>query len=332
MSDTREEIALEPVAGASITILMDNISDMLVPGGDGIVRPPLVGGPTVDAEVFEGPGPDVVRAEHGFSALVTVHAESGDRRILFDTGISPDGMTENMRRLDLDPKDVESVVMSHGHVDHTGGLIGFVRAVGRRNVPLLIHPDFWLERRIAIPGRDPIELPTPSRRALQDGGYAITEERRPSLLLDSAVLVTGEVHRGTDFETGFPVHQARRDGEWTPDPHIRDDQAIVLDVAGKGLVIVTGCGHAGIVNITRQAQRLTGVDRVHAIVGGFHLSGGLFEPIIDRTVAELAEVAPDIVFPGHCTGWRAQQAMAARLPDTYVHPTVGTRLEVGTVS
>jgi 7,8-dihydropterin-6-yl-methyl-4-(beta-D-ribofuranosyl)aminobenzene 5'-phosphate synthase len=329
MTDRLESVDLQPVAGVSITVLVDNISDLLAAGGPGIVRPPLVGGPTVDAGVFHSP--DVVRAEHGFSALVAVHTSMGDRRILFDTGISPDGMTDNMRRLDVDPKDVESVVMSHGHLDHTGGLIGFVRAVGRPNLPLLIHPDFWLERRLAVPGRDPIELPTPSRRALEDGGYEVTEERRPSLLLADSILVTGEVHRTTDFETGFPVHQALRDGEWTPDPHIRDDQAIVLDVEGKGLVIITGCGHAGVVNITRQAQRLTGVDRVHAIIGGFHLTGGLFEKIIERTVDELAEIAPDIVFPGHCTGFRAQQAMASRLPDTYVHPTVGTRLELGSV-
>lgn len=323
-----ESVRLEPVDEVAVTILVDNIADLLVPGGPGIVRPSVVGGPTLDAGVFLGPGPDVVRAEHGFSALVRVRRGADERVILFDTGISPDGMVENMRRLDLDPGSVEAVVMSHGHVDHTGGLTGFIRAVGRRNMPLLVHPDFWLQRRLFVPGRDPMELPTPSRRALEDGGYDVIEEVRPSLLVGGSILVTGEVHRTTDFERGFPVHQARRDGEWAPDPHIRDDQAIVVDVAGKGLVVITGCGHAGVVNIIRQARALTGVEHVHAVVGGFHLSGGLFESIIETTADHLAQIGPDIVFPGHCTGWRAQHVLAARLPDAYVHPTVGTRIHL----
>ncbi|NIS35618.1 MAG: MBL fold metallo-hydrolase, partial [Actinobacteria bacterium] len=94
----------------------------------------------------------------------------------------------------------------------------------------------------------------------------------------------------------------------------------MLHLRGKGLVVLTGCGHAGIVNIVRHAMRLTGVERVHAVAGGFHLSGGLFEPIIGDTIAGLVEVGPDILVPGHCTGWRAQQALAAAMPDAYVHP------------
>jgi 7,8-dihydropterin-6-yl-methyl-4-(beta-D-ribofuranosyl)aminobenzene 5'-phosphate synthase len=166
MTDRLGSVSLDTVVGVSITILMDNISDLLAAGGPGIIRPALLGGQTVDAGVFAAP--DVVRAEHGFSALVTAHTPGGERRILFDTGISPDGMTDNMRRLDVDPKDVESVVMSHGHLDHTGGLIGFVQAVGRGNVPLLIHPDFWLERRLSVPGRAICRPPADERSRTAD--------------------------------------------------------------------------------------------------------------------------------------------------------------------
>jgi 7,8-dihydropterin-6-yl-methyl-4-(beta-D-ribofuranosyl)aminobenzene 5'-phosphate synthase len=140
------------------------------------------------------------------------------------------------------------------------------------------------------------------------------------------LLVTGEVDRTVEFERGFPIHQAKRDGEWTPDPLILDEQAIVVHVRGKGLVILTGCGHAGIVNMVRYARRLTGVDQVHAVIGGFHLTGGLFEPIIGPTVDALAELNPALVMPGHCSGFRAQQELAARLPEAYAHPSVGTRL------
>jgi 7,8-dihydropterin-6-yl-methyl-4-(beta-D-ribofuranosyl)aminobenzene 5'-phosphate synthase len=321
-------LPLEPVDRVSITVLVDNIADLLIPSAGPVVRPSLAAGPTIPVSVFDGPGPDVVRAEHGYSALVTVGVKGTDHRILFDTGISPDGMIENMRRLDVDPTGVEAVVMSHGHLDHTGGLAGFIDTVGRANVPLLLHPDFWLQRRLSIPGADPIEIPSPSRRALEAGGFEIVEDVRPSFLLDGAVLITGEIARTTPFETGFPPHQAFRDGAWVPDPLIRDDQAIVLHLRGRGLVVLSGCGHAGIVNIVRQAVALTGVDRVHAVVGGFHLSGGLFEPIIGDTIAGLAAVDPDLLVPGHCTGWRAQHALATAMPDAYVHPTVGTRLEL----
>lgn len=323
-----EPVHLEPVDRVSITVLVDNVADLLLPSEGPVHRPSLFAGPTIPVAVFEGPGPDVVRAEHGYSALVTVGVKGTDHRILFDTGISPDGMVENMRRLDIDPTGVEAVVMSHGHLDHTGGLGGFIDAVGRANIPLLLHPDFWLRRRIVVPGADPIEIPSPSRRALEAGGFEIVEDARPGFLLDDALLVTGEVARTTPFETGFRPHQAFRDGSWVPDPWIRDDQAIVVNLRGRGLVVLTGCGHAGIVNIVRHAMALTGVDRVHAIVGGFHLSGGSFEQIIGDTVAGLATVGPDLLVPGHCTGWRAQHALAAAMPDAYVHPVVGTRLEL----
>jgi 7,8-dihydropterin-6-yl-methyl-4-(beta-D-ribofuranosyl)aminobenzene 5'-phosphate synthase len=101
-----------------------------------------------------------------------------------------------------------------------------------------------------------------------------------------------------------------------------------VHVAGRGLVVLTGCGHAGIVNVVRYARALTGIEQVHAVVGGFHLSGAAFEPIIDVTVAALADLAPEVVLPAHCTGWRAQHALAARLPDAFVTNTVGTRLEL----
>ena len=95
-------------------------------------------------------------------------------------------------------------------------------------------------------------------------------------------------------------------------------------MAGKGLVILTGCGHAGVVNIVRYAQRLTGVDEIYAVMGGFHLNGPLFEPIIQATCDGLAEAAPEWLVPTHCTGWRATHALAARFPDAFIQNSVGT--------
>jgi 7,8-dihydropterin-6-yl-methyl-4-(beta-D-ribofuranosyl)aminobenzene 5'-phosphate synthase len=143
--------------------------------------------------------------------------------------------------------------------------------------------------------------------------------------VDGSVLITGEIDRTTEFEHGMPpAHQAWNGTGWHHDPLVIDDQALVVHLRGHGLVVLTGCGHAGVINILRQAKRLTGVNRVHALIGGLHLSGPAFEPIIAPTVAELGKLAPGLIAPGHCTGWRAQHALAAAFPEAWVPSSSGT--------
>ena len=324
-----ETIGLEPVESVAITTLVDNLTDILLLDEGPALRAPIdARAPRVPAPVLEGgTALAALRAEHGFAALVTVSRGGREHRILFDTGISPDGLVENMRRLELSPHDIEVIVLSHGHFDHTTGMDGLIRALGQANLPVLIHPEFWSRRRLALPGREPIMLPSTSRGALEGAGFEIVERAQPSFLLEGSLLVTGEVDRTSGFERGFPVHQAHRDGAWQPDPLILDDQALVANVAGKGLVVLTACGHAGVVNTVSYARRLTGEQRVHAIVGGFHLNGPLFEPIIAPTCDALAELGPDYLVPTHCTGWRAIHTLAARFPDAYLQTSVGTRFE-----
>src|SRR5215475_11700324 len=135
-AEPRLTIPLEPVDEVTITTLVDNVTDLLAVD-TGPARRPFIG--------------DAVRGPSS----------------LFDDGLSPDALVTNMRRLGVDPGSVEAVVLSHGHSDHTTGLDGFIRAVGRSSLPVIIHPEFWNRRRLVIPGRDPIELPTASRRALE---------------------------------------------------------------------------------------------------------------------------------------------------------------------
>ena len=258
--------------------------------------------------------PDALIAEPGFSALVRIEKAGRTRTLLFDTGVSPNGMVENMRRFGIDPTEVEVIVLSHGHWDHVTGMEGLVRVLGRTSLPVMIHPEFWSRRRISFPGLEPAEFPSTSRSALEEMGFAIVEERQPSFLLDGAVLITGEVDRTTPFETGFSGHQAMRQGSWQDDPLILDDQAMVVSLGDRGLVVLSGCGHAGIVNTVRYARRLTGQDRVAAIVGGFHLSGPMFERIISPTVEALAELSPSLLVPAHCTGWKACHQFATQFP------------------
>ncbi len=126
----------------------------------------------------------------------------------------------------------------------------------------------------------------------------------------------------------MPIHLALRDGHWEPDPLILDDQALIVNVRDRGLVVVTGRGHSGVVNIMRYARQLTGIEEVHAVIGGFHLTGAIFDPIIPVTVDAVAELSPDVVVPAHCTGWHAMHVLANRLPEAFIQNTVGTRFDV----
>jgi 7,8-dihydropterin-6-yl-methyl-4-(beta-D-ribofuranosyl)aminobenzene 5'-phosphate synthase len=269
-----------------------------------------------------------LRAEHGYSAMIDVVRGGHTRRVLYDTGVSPYGLVDNLDRLDVSPDTFESIVLSHGHFDHVAGMHGLIERMSGRDVPVILHPDFWTRRRIVTPQKT-VELPTPSRKAIEGAGFRIVEDRQPSLLLDGTLLITGEVPRRTSFETGMPPgHQAWQDGDWQHDPWVREDQALIAHVRGRGLVIVTGCGHAGIVNIVRHVQRLTGEDQIAAIIGGFHLSGPMFEPIIEPTVAAFDELQPELLMPAHCTGWKAVHRLAHRFPDAFVQSAVGTTISL----
>jgi 7,8-dihydropterin-6-yl-methyl-4-(beta-D-ribofuranosyl)aminobenzene 5'-phosphate synthase len=319
---------LNAVDRVEILTVIDNVMDVLLRSTD-VAKRMEAGGrerlPFVEAPLLEsGRAADPPVAEHGLSFLISV--SQGDRRrtVLFDTGSTVNGLVHNLRVLDVDPAEIETIVLSHGHFDHTTGLNGLAQRL-QPLPPLVVHPDFWLKRRVALPRREPYELPTTSEEKVRAAVFPVIESREPSSLLDDSLLVTGEIERTTEFEQGLAVHQAFRDGEWQPDPLIYDDQALVANVRGKGLVVITGCGHAGVINTVRYARKLTGVDQVYAVLGGFHLAPPAFEPSIWPTVEALAEFGPQVVVPAHCTGWRATHALAAAFPDAFIQGSVGTR-------
>ena len=313
-----ERVALLPVDAVDVTILVDNAIDILAAPNDLARRPPFV---------YEWQEREQLRAEHGYALLVTLTRGGRSETILYDAGLGRDTAVHNLDVLERDPKDIRAVVLSHGHADHHSGLEGLYRRVGRSALPLVAHPDVWRDRKIVFPTGVEVHMPPPSGQDLGREGWQIVEERGPSLLLDGAVLVTGQVERVTDYEKGFPPQQARTaDGLWEPDPWIWDDQAVVAHLRDRGLVVLSSCSHSGAVNVVRHARATTGVERVHAFVGGMHLTGGLFEPIIGRTIDDLVAIGPAVVVPGHCTGWRAVHELIRRLPGAYVQSNVGTTL------
>ncbi len=324
-----EPITLEPVDSVTVTTIIDNGADLLS-AVTGKAREATYGGPRLasplmeDGEVFDG-----LVAEHGYSALLELRRGERVSTVLYDAGLSPFGVRDNMRRLQIDPRDIEAAVMSHGHFDHTTGLEGVIEDLGRSGIPMVLHPDFWNRRRIRLEGTETIELPTPSRSYIERMGVQVIEEREPSFLFDSGLLVTGEVERTSGFEQGMDNQQAFKDGAWVDDGLVLDDQAAVVNVAGKGLVVLTGCGHAGVVNILRHVRRITGIEQVHAVIGGLHLTGKAFEPVIGPTVDAIAELRPALIVPAHCTGWKAQLALAGRLPEAVIPNAVGAVFEIG---
>jgi len=295
----------------AVTILVDNYTDLLMMAGSDVVRRPMLAPPAAPL------------AEHGLACLLEVSA--GDERhvLLLDTGISSACLRHNVDVLGVDLSQVETVVLSHGHFDHFGGLVDILATL-RRGVPVVLHPDAFLERRIRIPGVDRIiELPRLQRETLEQTGAVIDARSQASTLASDLVLVTGAVARTTDFEVGFPLAEAKIGGEWSADPFC-DDQGVVVNVKGRGLVVIGGCSHAGIINTTRYAQDITGGERVHAVLGGFHLSGPLFEAAVAPTIEAMKSLAPDYVVPMHCTGCTAIERFAEAMPAQFVRNTVGT--------
>jgi 7,8-dihydropterin-6-yl-methyl-4-(beta-D-ribofuranosyl)aminobenzene 5'-phosphate synthase len=313
-----ERVSLRPVDVAEVTVLVDNFVDLLLPSTEVVRRP------RVDYDLWE-PDREQLVAEHGLSLLLSIERDGERASLLYDAGLGRQTAIHNLDVLQVRLTDLRAVVLSHGHSDHHGGLEGMLRRVGAQGMPFVIHPDAWRDRKVVFPTGAEVHLPPPSRQDLDREGVVVSEERQPSLMIDGTVLVTGQVERVTDFERGFPLNHARAGSGWEPDPWIWDDQAVVVNVEDRGLVVLSSCSHSGAINVLRQAQRLTGVEQVHAFVGGMHLTGGIFEPIIPQTLDQLVAIGPTWVVPCHCTGWKATHEVARRLPEAFVQPSVGTR-------
>jgi 7,8-dihydropterin-6-yl-methyl-4-(beta-D-ribofuranosyl)aminobenzene 5'-phosphate synthase len=303
--------SLSPVDGVEVTVLADNYTDMFMTQDTPLCRRPKF------------MPPQTLLAEHGFSCVLKVRSGEDEQVVLMDAGVNPACVLHNASLLKTDLKSVDAIALSHGHPDHFLGLSGVLPSL-KKDVPLMLHPDAFLERRMNVPAAGkPVPIPRLDASALLAGGAVPQTSRHPRTIADGMVLMTGEVERKVPFEKGFPWAEAKIDGEWVVDP-FNDDQALVVNVRDRGLVVISGCAHAGIINTVAYAKKVTGVERVHAVLGGFHLTGPLFGPVIGPTVEAMKEIGPDAVVPMHCTGWTAITRFMEDMPGRCLLNTVGT--------
>lgn len=308
---------LKEADGVEVVILVDNFSDVLLPGSGAVVRPPLARGGVIPK--------NTPQAEHGLCLLVKVRMGDRVSAVLLDAGYTDIAVPHNLDFLGISLEKLDAVILSHGHMDHVGALKEIFRRTGRQT-RLIVHPDAFLDRALQFPAMDRIFFPPfPDKATLTAWGAEIVENKDPLLLCEGSMLITGEVPRVTGFEKGMPGAMIFRDGGFVPDT-FRDDQSIVVNVKNKGLVVISGCAHAGIINSVLYGRELTGRTDVCAVIGGFHLSGAIMEPAIEPTVKELKKMSLQVISPMHCTGFKAIARIAGEMPDAFVLSSVGTRI------
>jgi 7,8-dihydropterin-6-yl-methyl-4-(beta-D-ribofuranosyl)aminobenzene 5'-phosphate synthase len=245
-----------------------------------------------------------LKSKHGLSFFV--QAKIGDEKVtvLMDAGPSSDALLYNVDALGVNLEDVDVVALSHGHYDHTGGLLEALKQMKKR-VPVIGHPTLFDPKLSLMPHLRLIGAPVKISDVKSAGGVLLLAAN-PVKIADG-ITTTGEVPRTTGFESvsGFwTVHNRS-----FVDDMMLDDQSLVVDVEGKGLVVVSGCAHSGIINTIKYAQKITGNSRVYAVLGGFHLIGADAKRI-QSTVDELEKLDPKFVGPCHCTGKKAAEKFA----------------------
>jgi len=265
-----------------------------------------------------------LRAEHGLAHFVEITRGGETVRIAFDFGPSEAAITHNFRVLGLDPGTIDVLALSHGHWDHFGGLLGFLRTYRpTMKKPLAFHggADHFLPRWNQR-GADRVSMGRLYREEIERYDVRVETVRTPTLLADG-VLLSGEMHEAEPFEPIPANLRVERDGAIVPDDFL-GEQTLIVNLKGRGLVVVTSCSHRGIVGICRNATRIAGVSKVHAVIGGFHLAP-YKEDYLRETMASLKEIDLDYLVPLHCTGEPFYEMAKAEMPMKLLRSYTGTR-------
>ena len=311
----------------TVHVVVDNITDMLS------TRPKHVASELrvlMAAGMTELAGEALCSAHHGLCLAVTAHRDGEARTVLFDAGPDPYALERNGRHMHLDFGRIEALVLSHGHFDHSEGLVKALELIrganGGQPVPLHVHPGAFVKRGMRLPSGELLPFQdVPPRHVLEEHGAHVVVSAEAEEILDGLFYLSGEIPRRS-FERGFKTHFKRAaDGHWEADPWIMDERFMATHVKGKGIAIFTGCSHAGVVNICRHAREVFPDVPLYALVGGLHLVYPN-DDIISETIAELRKFGLRVIIPGHCTGWRTVHALISTFGEEIVDPlAVGSR-------
>ena len=321
-----------------LTNVVDNLYDVFAKAGKldtiTVQRTPL------------GTAPPLL-AEHGLAYHLESVQGAERREILLDFSLTDLNLTNNYRALEIDPGRADALILSHGHGDHYGALPALA-AQGRlrAGVPLYAGGEDTFCHRVVVTPAATIDQGQLDRVALDARGIRVTLAPQGAVVADHA-FTSGRIPRLTDFErppaaarlevgpansacsaTHFgDVQIEAKPGELVSDT-FQGEHATAYLVRDRGLVVITSCGHAGVINSVRHVQKISGVEKVHAIVGGFHLAPAPDE-IVARTVSAFKAIDPDYILPAHCTGINTLIAVQRELPAKLVMPSTGTRVVFG---
>jgi 7,8-dihydropterin-6-yl-methyl-4-(beta-D-ribofuranosyl)aminobenzene 5'-phosphate synthase len=297
----------------TITIITDNYYDAL--RSDGAI------GRRYRATVDKS-----IHAEHGLSYFVETVSEGQKSSFMFDYGVDTRGVLRNMEVLGISLEKVDAMGLSHGHWDHWGALVGILKAnQGKisKSIPFYVGEEAFYERFSVRPGSDPRSIGKLDRREVETlGSFKIVEVTTPTEVVKGGYY-TGRIERVTNYEK-VPASFYVKRGDKLERDLFMGEQALFFLVKGKGLVVLAGCAHPGIVNTVKHTQKITGAEKVHAVIGGFHLVASDHETV-QKTVADIKALAPDYVVPTHCTGFEAITVFQREMPNQFVLNTAGTK-------
>ena len=267
-----------------------------------------------------------IHAEHGLAFYIETESGGRSGACMFDFGLDPVGVKNNMDLFDINIGKANAFGLSHGHFDHFTGAAEILmrkRSGIKDGTPFYVGREAFLHRYSLQPGTDtPMDLGQLYKEDLEASGVKIHEVSDPMEMIPGGY-ISGDIERVTSYESPVSNLLVKRANELVPDD-FPGEQALFFNVKDKGLVIISGCAHAGIVNTVRHVQNITGINEVHAVLGGFHLINAGQEKIMD-TVTEMQSINPDIIVPLHCTGFEAVIAIRGALPDAFILNTAGTQ-------
>jgi 7,8-dihydropterin-6-yl-methyl-4-(beta-D-ribofuranosyl)aminobenzene 5'-phosphate synthase len=276
-----------------------------------------------------GPGKSI-HAEHGLSYYVETLANGKESTCMFDYGLDPIGVMTNMALLGLDAGKASAFTLSHGHFDHFMAATSILKQNQSRiaaGTPFYVGEEAFARRYSLRPGTtEAMDLGQLKKEDIEALGLKVVEVKNPLQIIPGTYF-TGNIERVTAYEKVPPSLLIKRGEKPEPDD-FRGEQAVFFNVKGKGLVVLSGCAHAGIVNTVKYAQKISGIDKIHAVMGGFHLINAKPE-VIQNTVADIKAMKPDYIIPTHCTGFEAIVAFGKEMPNEFILNTAGTQYTLG---